>query len=81
MGQRDVDSAVNAIRTAAENGTWLCLENLHLAPAFFQRVSKEVRSVQPKSSFRLWMTTESANTVPVQLLESALKCVYEGQQT
>ncbi|GAV04844.1 hypothetical protein RvY_15060-3 [Ramazzottius varieornatus] len=79
MGQRDVESAVTAIRSAAENGTWLCLENLHLVPTFFQRLSKAVRGIQPAQTFRLWMTTESADSVPVPLLEATLKCVYEGK--
>ena len=79
MGLNETERAIQAMQDAATAGSWLCLNNLHLVPEFFQRILKELKALKPTSEFRLWLTTESADAVPVLLLETALKIVYESK--
>ncbi|XP_072467338.1 cytoplasmic dynein 2 heavy chain 1 isoform X1 [Notamacropus eugenii] len=78
MGQGQADLAIQMLRECAQNGDWLCLKNLHLVVSWLPILEKELNSLQPKESFRLWLTAEvHPNFTPI-LLQSSLKITYEA---
>lgn len=78
MGTSETSNVVGVLKDAGQKGEWLLLKNLHLVPAFLPLLLKEIQELQPSASFRLWLTTETMDSIPPVLLEAALKCVYEG---
>lgn len=78
MGQGQAELAVQSLRDAALEGSWLCLKNLHLVTPWLPHLEKEVKELQPKAGFRLWLTTEAHAKFPSMLLESSLKVTYES---
>ena len=59
MGSNDDYERVNdAIFTAAKNGTWILLKNVHLIPAWLFSFEKRLYRFQTHPDFRLFMTME-----------------------
>uniref|UniRef100_W5MJK1 Cytoplasmic dynein 2 heavy chain 1 n=1 Tax=Lepisosteus oculatus TaxID=7918 RepID=W5MJK1_LEPOC len=78
MGQGQADIAIQALKECARNGEWLCLKNLHLVTAWLPLLEKELNALQPKASFRLWLTAEVHPKFTPILLQSSLKITYEA---
>ena len=78
MGGGQQDIAINMLRNAAANGCWLCLKNLHLVVAWLPTLEKELSSLKPHASFRLWLTSEGHSSFPSILLQESLKATYEA---
>uniref|UniRef100_A0A8C9SU16 Dynein cytoplasmic 2 heavy chain 1 n=1 Tax=Scleropages formosus TaxID=113540 RepID=A0A8C9SU16_SCLFO len=78
MGQGQADIALQTLRECARNGEWLCLKNLHLVTSWLPLLEKELNVLQPKTGFRLWLTTEVHAKFPPVLLQSSLKITYEA---
>ncbi|KAG8523219.1 Cytoplasmic dynein 2 heavy chain 1, partial [Galemys pyrenaicus] len=78
MGQGQADIAIQMLKECARNGDWLCLKNLHLVVSWLPVLEKELNTLQPKDTFRLWLTAEvHPNFTPI-LLQSSLKITYES---
>lgn len=60
-----------------ENGSWLCLTNLHLVPDFLLSIHGMLSTQEPKESFRLWLTAEPDDSLPAVPLQQSLKVAYE----
>jgi dynein heavy chain 1 len=45
--------ADKAINTAAKNGRWVLLKNVHLAPSWLVTLEKKLHSLQAHANFRL----------------------------
>lgn len=78
MGGGQQEVAMNMLRQAAQNGSWLCLKNLHLVVAWLPSLEKELSSLDPNPDFRLWLTSESHPLFPSILLQQSLKVAYES---
>jgi len=78
MGGGQQDVAMHMLRSAATAGTWLCLKNLHLVVTWLPTLEKELSSLQPHPSFRLWLTTEPHSAFPSILLQESLKATFES---
>nr|CRZ22352.1 BMA-CHE-3 [Brugia malayi] len=78
MGQGQRQAALEAIRTCATNGGWVCLKNLHLAINDLAAIEKEFLASKHDPNFRLWLTSESNEHFSPQLLQTSLKIVYEA---
>ncbi|XP_073518216.1 cytoplasmic dynein 2 heavy chain 1 isoform X2 [Phyllobates terribilis] len=78
MGQGQADLAVQTLRECAREGEWLCLKNLHLVISWLPVLEKELNTLQPKSTFRLWLTAEVHPKFTPILLQSSLKITYEA---
>ncbi|KAF0686502.1 Aste57867_21689 [Aphanomyces stellatus] len=78
MGGGQQEKALALLRSTAENGEWLCLQNLHLVVAWLVVLEKELNSLTPHRKFRLWCTTESHDAFPLVLLEQSLKVTFES---
>ncbi|KAM8977653.1 cytoplasmic dynein 2 heavy chain 1 [Pelodytes ibericus] len=78
MGQGQADLAIHTLRECAKEGEWLCLKNLHLVISWLPILEKELNTLQPKASFRLWLTAEVHPKFTPILLQSSLKITYEA---
>jgi hypothetical protein len=73
MGGGQQDIAMAMLRSAAGNGDWLVLKNVHLVVAWLPVLEKELNALRPHERFRLWLTTESHSKFPPILLQQSLK--------
>ncbi|KAF6780273.1 hypothetical protein AHF37_00288 [Paragonimus kellicotti] len=69
--------ADKAINSAAKNGKWVLLKNVHLAPGWLVQLEKKLHSVQPHPNFRLFLTMEINPKLPVNLLRAGRAFVFE----
>ncbi|KJH46849.1 dynein heavy chain [Dictyocaulus viviparus] len=77
MGQGQEKATTTAIRTAAVDGHWVCLQNVHLMLNIIPIIQKELASEIPHEQFRLWMTTEEEKKFPAIMLQQSLKITFE----
>lgn len=78
MGSEEsVASADKAITSAAANGTWVLIKNVHLAPQWLQSLEKRLSALKPHPDFRLFLSMESSPKIPVNLLRASRTLVYE----
>ena len=61
-------AATSALQNSAAQGTWLLIKNVHLDITWLESLEKRLATIRCKSSFRLLLTTESAEKLPVSLL-------------
>lgn len=78
MGSGQTEGAIEMLEQAAEDGSWLCLKNLHLVTGWLPVLEKLLASLKPKDTFRLWLTTEPHEKFPNILLQQSLKVTYES---
>ncbi|KAL6068809.1 putative dyneins heavy chain [Balamuthia mandrillaris] len=71
------DLAEKAIAAAAKSGTWVLLKNIHLAPQWLVQLEKKLHSLEPKPTFRLFLTSEIHPRLPTSLLREAHVFVFE----
>ncbi|CAF0861332.1 unnamed protein product [Adineta steineri] len=69
--------AEQAINTAAKQGNWVLLKNVHLAPQWLKELEKKLHSLKPHESFRLFLSTEIHPKLPTSLLRMGLCLVFE----
>ncbi|KAL1851300.1 hypothetical protein VTK73DRAFT_9459 [Phialemonium thermophilum] len=78
MGSNEgLASADKAIGHAAQTGTWVLVKNVHLAPTWLQSLEKRMESLHPHADFRLFLSMESSNKIPVNLLRASRVLMYE----
>jgi dynein heavy chain 1 len=63
--------AEQAIATAARQGTWVLLKNVHLAPSWLSQLEKKLQSANPSRNFRLFLTMETNPSIPVNILRQS----------
>jgi dynein heavy chain 1 len=63
--------ADQAITTAARQGTWVLLKNVHLAPSWLGQLEKRLQSLNPDRNFRIFLTMEANPVIPVSLLRQS----------
>jgi dynein heavy chain 2 len=78
MGGNQNEAAVALLKEAAQKGYWVCFKNLHLVTSWLPMLEKELKSLNPHKTFRLWLTTEPHIKFPAILLESCHKVTYEA---
>nr|XP_018911901.1 PREDICTED: dynein heavy chain, cytoplasmic [Bemisia tabaci] len=71
------NQATNVINVAVRSGKWVLLKNVHLAPQWLVQLEKKLHSLQPHTSFRLFLTMEINPKVPVNLLRAGRIFVFE----
>ena len=79
LGQGQGPAAEEAIMEAASTGSWVVLQNCHLAEKWMERLVKvwEDQLLADESvihpAFRLWLTSYATPNFPTQLLQTGVK--------
>ncbi|KAG8867814.1 hypothetical protein FRC20_004812 [Serendipita sp. 405] len=63
--------AEQAIATAARQGSWVLLKNVHLAPSWLGQLEKKLQTANPSRNFRLFLTMETNPSIPVNILRQS----------
>jgi dynein heavy chain 1, cytosolic len=72
MGSHEAFSlADQAIATAARNGSWVLLRNVHLAPAWLAQLEKRLQSLNASRNFRLFLAMETNPGIPINILRQS----------
>ena len=65
------------VLSAAKDGSWVLLRNIHLCPKFVLRLEKQLHSLRPSLNFRLFLTAEVSPNIPQSLVLLSQSFIFE----
>ena len=80
MGQGQDVVAMSWLETAHRNGHWVILNNVHLMPKWLVELEKrldEYAAEGSHSKFRVFLTSDPSNTIPIGILSRCIKVTNE----
>lgn len=80
MGQNAEKGAEEELKNCNANGEWLFLQNIHLMPKWLKTLEdkiKEIAKEKGNEDFRLYLSAEPSDYIPVGILEKSIKLTNE----
>ncbi|KAL9652089.1 hypothetical protein ABK040_015890 [Willaertia magna] len=80
LGSGTENIAKQAVKDALTNGSWVILQNCHLALGFMPMLEQIVETFSPEQNhadFRLWLTSMPSPKFPISVLQNSVKMTLE----